>query len=253
VEQGADLIIVLGGDGTINEVASGLVGTATPLALLPGGTANCLSLETRQGTNPLRAARRLPQLRPTRIAVGCVTCADAPPRHFVSMLGAGLDAAIVDRVHLPLKRATGKFAYWVAGFQSAFRFLPQISNGTRETYGFVLASRVRNYGGDLEIAHQASLLRDDLAVVAFEGANPLRYMLYMSGVVVRAHGQLPGVSMHGADCLELRPAAGQRILVQTDGELAGALPATVTAVPDALTLLLPEEYLARERQRLPKT
>jgi diacylglycerol kinase (ATP) len=237
IEEGADLIIGFGGDGTINEIAGGVVGSQVPLAILPGGTANVVSIETKVGTQPVKAARRILDRVPHRIAVGRLTIADSS-RYFLAMTGVGLDARIVNDVVPRLKKATGKFAYWVAGFKQFLRPLHAVTHNGG-IYGFVLASRVRNYGGDLEIARGASLLGDELEVVSFRGTNPWRYALYMSGVAIRQHARVPGVEVKRAKRIEF-PEPGA--YVQIDGELAGMTPATVEVVPDALTLLLPPDF-----------
>ena len=121
IARGAGLVIALGGDGTINEVAQGMIPGRVPLAFLPGGTANVLCCETGVGTNLLRAAERLRACREERISVGRFAPDSGDARYFLCMAGVGLDAAIVEVVSAPLKRATGKFAYWVGGFQQAFR------------------------------------------------------------------------------------------------------------------------------------
>jgi diacylglycerol kinase family enzyme len=235
---GADLIIGLGGDGTINEIASGMVGSKVPLAILPGGTANVLSIETRGGTKTVAAAKRLPLRVERRIAVGRLSLSSGERRHFLAMAGVGLDARVIDCVNPALKKATGKFAYWVAGFRQIFRRLdPVIFEGER--YGFVLSSRVRNYGGDLELARRASLLRDEFEVVLFQGTNPLFFAFYMTGALIRQHALLPGVQVRRASKLEFREPGA---LVQIDGELIGPTPATVEIVPDALTLLVDPRF-----------
>ena len=60
VEAGADLVISLGGDGTVNEIVNGIAGSQIPLAVLPGGTANCLAIEIGMGKRLGRALERLP-------------------------------------------------------------------------------------------------------------------------------------------------------------------------------------------------
>jgi diacylglycerol kinase (ATP) len=67
---GADLIVVAGGDGTINEAAEGMIGTPVPLGILPAGTANVLATEMKLGGNLEKVARRLGELVPRRISVG---------------------------------------------------------------------------------------------------------------------------------------------------------------------------------------
>jgi diacylglycerol kinase family enzyme len=101
--------------------------------------------------------------------------------------------------------------------------------------GFALASRVRNYGGDLEIARGASLYRDDFEIVLFEGQDPLRYAGYMIGVGLRQVQKMPGVTTLAAQCVEILSSAH----LQIDGEYAGRQPAHLNIEPGALTLLMP--------------
>jgi diacylglycerol kinase (ATP) len=168
IENGCRLIIAAGGDGTINEVANGMLHTRVPLAILPGGTANVLAREMRIPLHPERAAAQIPNLEPCRIAAGAVRLNGQDQRAFLCMAGAGLDAEIVARVHSGFKAAAGKLAYYAASFGHLFKPLREFDvlvDGKRFAASFALISRVRNYGGDLEIARGASLLRDDFEVV----------------------------------------------------------------------------------------
>jgi diacylglycerol kinase family enzyme len=168
------------------------------------------------------------------------------------MAGVGLDAIVVEEVSPAVKKRLGKVAYWVAGLAMFGRRLPQFRsrfNGHNGTKSFVLASRVRNYGGDLEIARRVSLLDTCFETVAFEGANSLRYLPYFAGVLVGQVGRLAGVTVAPATELHCEPENGHRIPIQLDGELAGHLPASFHIVPEALTLLLPKAYVDRARQR----
>ena len=253
IDRGADLIIAFGGDGTINEVANGVIGSDVPLALLPGGTANCLGIETGMGTNPVRAAARLVDCVPRKIAAGRVTCMGVD-RYFLSMVGVGLDAQIVSDVNPAVKRAAGKLAYWVAGVKQMVGPLTPFEatvDGLSRPCGFALASRLRNYGGDLEIATSASLLSNGFETLLFEGTNPLRYIAYMMGVVVRQHKKLPGVGTHSSSrVVEFNATTTQAVYVQADGELVGVLPARVEICENALTLLTPVGLAERESRYL---
>ena len=115
-QNGADLIVAAGGDGTINEVANGLVGSAVPLGVLPAGTANVLACEIGLPRNPLDAAAVLAELDAQSIAVGRLTVADGSQRHFLLMAGVGLDAQVLTKVSQRIKNVTGKLAYYIAGF-----------------------------------------------------------------------------------------------------------------------------------------
>jgi diacylglycerol kinase family enzyme len=205
------------------------------------------------GTNPEKAARRLTrECEPVRIAVGRMTRPDGFSRHFLIMAGIGLDAIVVGEVNQNIKKRLGKVAYWIAGFAMAARTLPQFDLGLAEgtsRRSFVLASRVRNYGGDLEIAKRVSLLEPCLEIVAFTGVNSLRYLPYLAGVAVGQVAKMPGVTVSPATELKCGPVNGDRVPVQLDGELAGHLPAEFSMVPEALTLLVPTKYVQRAKEQ----
>jgi len=165
VERGADLILAAGGDGTINEIVNGMAGSKVPLGILPAGTANVLANELGMGRTMERAARSLLRCVPERVSLGLLSTAlgDAP-RYFLLMAGAGLDAEIVYHLNSRLKDALGKVAYWVGGLARFGRRLPEFTVETESgshRASFALVSRVRNYGGDLEIAPSISLLDED--------------------------------------------------------------------------------------------
>lgn len=250
IDAGAGLIVAAGGDGTINEVVEGMVGSPVPLAILPGGTANVLATEMKLGTDLAQAAHRVAECRPYRIPVGRLVCEDGRiDRHFMLMAGVGLDAHIVYNVNAVLKARTGKLAYWLAGWSLLGKRLAHFqveANGKQHDCSFALITKVRNYGGDFEIARNVSLVDDDFEVVLLEGRNTLRYVKYFAGM---AFNQLPG--MRGATVLRTARVRvsgpdDERVYVQIDGEYAGKLPAEISIVPDAITLMIPPQYVGTE-------
>jgi diacylglycerol kinase family enzyme len=110
--QHADLVVVLGGDGTVNEVVNGLAGSAVPMAALPGGGANILARGLGLPNDPVEATGLLLERLerpPTRIPLGRVD-----GRYFVSNCGIGLDAAIVGEVERrPGAKRVGGDAFFV--------------------------------------------------------------------------------------------------------------------------------------------
>jgi diacylglycerol kinase family enzyme len=249
IERGADLILVAGGDGTINEVAEGMIGTSVPLGILPGGTANVLAMEMKLGGNLERVARHIGDLRPRRISVGhMLSDGGRVSRHFLLMAGIGLDAYVVNNVNPGLKSSTGKFAYWVAGWSLLGRRLAHFDveiDGAKRRCSFALLTKVRNYGGDFEIARNVTLLDDEFEIVLFEG-NSIRYVKYFVGMALNRLRGMRGVTILRGNCAKLTPANGHDVFVQIDGELGGQVAAEVRIVPDALTLLVPEGYGARD-------
>jgi diacylglycerol kinase family enzyme len=245
IAHGADLVVVAGGDGTINETAEGMVFSKVPLGILPGGTANVLAMEMKLGSRLERAAERLEECRPRRISLGRVTCGGGPSRHFLLMAGVGLDAHIVYHVNLPLKACAGKLAYWVAGGSLLGHRLPQIrvdSDGRQHECSFALLTKVKNYGGDFEIAREVTLFQDRFEMILFEGESSTRYVKYLAGMAFQRLKGMQGVKMLRTASATLSCPADRPVFIQIDGESAGYLPAEVSIVPDALTLLVPPGY-----------
>jgi diacylglycerol kinase family enzyme len=170
------------------------------------------------------------------------------PRHFLAMAGAGLDAWVVRNVSPSFKRKFGKLSYWVSAFGMLGKKLVEFDvkvDGELFRSSFVLASRVKNYGGDLTIARHADLLGDDLAIVAFAGPGTMRYLLYFSGVLLNLLGSIKGVRVVNAQRLELTPVGMKDVDVQLDGEWVATAPCTIDVVPAGVRFLMPPKYLRR--------
>lgn len=243
---GAGLIVAAGGDGTINEVVEGMVHCPVPLAILPAGTANVLAMEMKLGGNLERVAQRLDECRPQRIPVGRLICdGGRVDRHFMLMAGIGLDAHIVYNVNAGVKARIGKLAYWLAGWSLLGKRLGQFTveaGGKRHPCSFALVSKVRNYGGDFEIARSVTLLDDEFELVLLAGRSTLRYVKYFAGMLLNNLASMKGATVLRAGRISVSCPTDARIFVQIDGEFAGHLPAEIRIVPDALTLLIPPAY-----------
>jgi diacylglycerol kinase family enzyme len=246
VERGADLVLAAGGDGTLNEVVNGLAGTEVPLGLIPAGTANVCAHEIGIGNDPFAALRGFEGWVERRVALGYVEPAGAEARYFLLMAGLGFDAGTVRAVRPVWKRAVGKLAYYLAGIENLVRaplepILAESEWGRHEGT-FLLASRVRNYGGDFNIATEAHLLREDLELVNFTAREPAAYLAYLGAVALRRVAGFPGIEIRHLTRLEAQAANGRPVRIQVDGELHGELPARITVKREALTLLVPEGY-----------
>jgi len=243
--QGSDLILVAGGDGAINEVVNGMVGSPVPLGVLSAGTANVLATELGLAGPLVKVAAQVEHWIPRRVSAGLLTSAGGRQRHFLLMAGVGLDAHAVLVVDPQWKRFQGKLAYWLAAFGELGRTLEEfdvVAGNTRFRSSFALASRVRNYGATLELTPQAGLHRDDFALALFEGSNPFRYLEYFAGAVANRLDRTEGVTLLHAQSVAFVPLASSPVYVQVDGEPAGALPARIELVPSAITLLCPPGF-----------
>jgi diacylglycerol kinase family enzyme len=113
--DGLDVVVVLGGDGTLNEAANGLAGTRTALAVLPGGSTNVFARTIGMANDPIEATSQLL----SALAAGSleqVGLGQANSRYFLFHAGIGFDAAVVSRVEklAPLKRYTGPAVFVAA-------------------------------------------------------------------------------------------------------------------------------------------
>ena len=118
--EGYDLVVALGGDGTVNEVANGVAGTEVPIAVLPAGGANVFARSLGIPTDPVEATGLLLEHAgwpPRRVSLGRVD-----DRYFTFCCGVGLDAAIVRRVERRqlMKRAAGDLFYVWTGLRLFF-------------------------------------------------------------------------------------------------------------------------------------
>jgi len=256
--QGKDIVLVCGGDGTINEVINGLAGSQVSLGLLPGGTANMLARDMGLPLNPVRAAAELWRWSPRRIPLGKATwCAEKASingvpaekeqatRYFMTVAGIGFDAHVVYKLSPEMKMSWGVTGYIVEALRQAFRypfqgFSCRMDGGPERIATFAAAQRAGNYGGWLHLTPDARFSDDRFTLCLFKSHNRARYFLYAAWVLARRHFQLGDVEL-----VETRKlccaaqAAGEAIRFELDGELVGMLPATFEIVPDALTLLVP--------------
>src|SRR3954453_1849474 len=152
--DGVDVVVALGGDGTLNEVANGLAGTDTALAPLPGGSTNVCARTIGIARDPLEAAGQLlaslHRHSYRRIGVGCVN-----GRRFLFHAGLGFDAAVVAQVERrnELKRYAGHPLFVASAFLTWFRhydhrrphFAIQIDDDLVEGCYFAIVSKTSPY------------------------------------------------------------------------------------------------------------
>src|SRR5580698_1538248 len=231
-DAGCDLILAAGGDGTINEAVNGIAGSSVMFGILPAGTANVLANEIGFSNRPDHAAKQLLDAVPVRIALGMLESPGQPRRHFVLMAGVGLDARIVYELDLDLKGRLGKLAYWHGGFRQLGRPVPRFHlsmNGSQYCASFALITRVRNYGGDFEIARRIRLTDDDFEIVVFQNDQWQDYLRFFGAVMTVTLHNTSGVVLARATQVEVRaPSDGNAQLMHLpiDGEPVGVLPAT---------------------------
>lgn len=239
VASGAAEVVAVGGDGTLNEVAQGLLRTPAALGIVPCGSGNGLARHLRLPTSPVRALASLFETERT-VATLDAGLADGCP--FVNAMGLGLDAEVSRRFNGLVRRGLPAYARTVLrAYRECGATSVTISDGQRRVTVSALLVAVANsdqYGNQARIAPGArtddGLL--DLVVVppaGVLGALALAVRLF-AGTIDRA----PGVQHWRADRFRVeRSGAG---LIHTDGESHEVGPIVhVAVVPQALRVVVP--------------
>jgi diacylglycerol kinase (ATP) len=258
IAHGCDTIFACGGDGTVHDVLQGMVGGRVSLGIIPLGTANALAHDLQLPRSAGAAARSSLTAKPRRVAVGRVEYQDMEgnrgSRFFTVAAGVGLDAHLFYKLNPLVKGHLGMAAYYVQATRLWLthhmpNFAVEVEPKGQAEVSQLLAVRIRNFGGVLrELAPGASLDRDQLRLVLLRTRSRVAYLRYVLRGLLGARWQVDGIDL--LDSVKLRcrslteaedTISAQRIFVEADGELLGTLPAEISIVPDALTLLAPEK------------
>ena len=235
--NGHDVVFACGGDGTINEVANGLAGGTTALAVVRGGTANVWAKEIGAPKDPAKALRLLTEGEMRTVDLG-----KAGERYFLLMAGVGYDAATVRELASGLKQRLGAAAYIIAGFHQARRYRASSVDlrvdGEQlplELYWLMLGN-TRNYGGLLNLAHMARVDDGKLELLVLSRGGIFRFAWLALWALFKRHQQLRDVTHRSITSLGIN-APG--LPVQVDGEFLGETPMDFAIAPGALRVIVP--------------
>lgn len=238
VGEGFDLILCAGGDGTINEVVNGMIGSNIPLGIIPLGTGNGLVREIGLSTSPLSACEALEDPDVKTISVG-----KAGNRHFVLVAGAGIDSFTteqIERHYFRLKRLIGPLSYFVIGFLCLFRYpYPTLSFTVdgQTYYGTSGAAAKANLMvGKIPIT-SIRLSEPDLCLCVIRGRGPIHY-LAVAILFFITFGKVKIADYIVGKEIEIRSPLP--LSYQVDGENCGALPLKIGVIPEALRLVYPK-------------
>jgi diacylglycerol kinase (ATP) len=239
IEEGTDLVMVAGGDGTVMACVTALAGTKVPLAVLPAGTGNLLAnnFEIPDDLDgaldvALHGDRR-------RLDVGALG-----DDRFVIMCGIGFDAAMLRDAHPELKARIGAVAYVLSGFRNlrrrATRFHLQIDDRppiVRTGQGVLVGNLGRLQGG-LPVMPDASPTDGQLDVAVLQTQTIWDWLVLAARVLVRQRRRDPQMEQFRARHVEVRCDRPQP--VERDGDPTDpAKELVVDVVPSALTLCVP--------------
>jgi YegS/Rv2252/BmrU family lipid kinase len=240
--EGEPVVIAAGGDGTLNEVVSGLAGSKTILGVLPAGTMNVFAREMGIPFDSLERAFLVIE----RGFVREVDLFEANGSPFVQMAGVGFDAQVIEETSWESKKMLGPLAYLLAAVKVLGEKPPKIvvtcPDGRREEGVAVLAGNGSLYGGQFKFFRNANNHDSKLDVLVYKEAG---YRLVLDSLRGLATG---GIDLMGSTTYfqteEFTVSADREVPVEVDGELAGRFSEIhFVETANRLRVLAPEDPL----------
>jgi diacylglycerol kinase (ATP) len=199
-----------------------------------------LALELGIPRAPAQAAAVLAMGRTALLHPGIARYDDGRDVLFVQMLGAGFDAAVVHNLSTPLKRAIGKGAYVWQTLREMTRYgfapIRAVIDGREEIAASVIVTKGRLYAGRFLLAPGADPLAAGFHVALFRDAGAAAALRYGAALPLGLLPRLRGVDVLRAASVRL---ISEGVPAQADGDGAGRLPATITAAPRPMRIVLP--------------
>jgi len=253
VEEGADIIAAYGGDGTIAEVGGAITGMGIPLGILPGGTANVMSVELGipQAFGDAVGVLCSDELQLRPIDVGTVD-----DRHFILRLSMGLEARMVEGADRSLKDRLGTLAYALSALKALttpelmhFEFDLDGQTQCEDGIACVIANSANLGRAGLQLSPDVNVADGLLDIFVVNNTSLPTVMSILSGIL----GQETKVNLAeevGTQPSEPRPIrhwqAKQVAVrstpvssVQCDGEMIGETPKQISILASALQVVVP--------------
>ena len=240
--SGAELILVSGGDGTVMQVLTAVVGKNVPVAVIPSGTGNLLSINLGIPLTIPEAVHTALNGKPYSLDLAKTS----DGRHFAIMGGLGLDANMIADADRSLKKRLGVVAYFVAAAKN-WRKPPlevQVSvDGKEPMKRFVSSVLIANMGkitGGVEAVPEASPTSGNLEVAIVKSANFGQWVRLLWYAFLGRTSDDPGYEHYKATTVDISTKTPQHS--QLDGEDAGKISHLhVKVLPQAVKILLPEQ------------
>jgi diacylglycerol kinase (ATP) len=234
----ADMVVVGGGDGTLNSAAPGLMASRLPLGIVPLGTANDLARTLGIPPEPERAIEIILGGRTKRIDVGQV---DGHPFFNVASLGLSVELARV--LTRDVKRRFGRLGYGLAALRVLFRarpFYATIVSGSESARVATLQIAVgngRHYGSGNTVNVDACIDDQRLDLYSLEFRRAWKLALMARSFRSGEHGAWEEVRVMCGQAFEIRTRRPRPI--NADGEIVAQTPAQFTIAPQAVTVFVP--------------
>lgn len=234
-----DLVIIGGGDGTLNAAVDGLMDTQLTLGILPLGTANDLARTLGIPNSLPEACEIIAKGQVQRIDLGWVN-----GKHFFNVASLGLSVQITQRLTKEAKRRWGVFAYAATALGVIWQSRPfraeirlkgeSISVKTVQ----IAVGNGRYYGGGMTVTHDATIDDQRLDLYSLEIGHWWQMIALLPAMRSGEHTSLPGVRALRAK--EIEVYTSKPLPINTDGEITTYTPAQFRVIPQALAVLVPQ-------------
>jgi len=234
------LIVAVGGDGTIREVAHGLDGTNKPLMMVPHGTENLLASELGFDEKLQTLVKTFEAEYTRPLDLGRVN-----DRCFTSIAGFGFDGQVVDRVH---RRRTGHITHldyfwpiWRSFSEYLFRPMNVRVDGEEifDGQGLVFVGNISRYSVGLKILEHADFGDGLLDVCVYKCASRRHLAKHSVRTLFKGHSKSSDVIYRQGKDIDIS-SEHRDIFTQIDGDPGPPLPAHITVIPNAVNVMVPE-------------
>jgi diacylglycerol kinase (ATP) len=238
-----DVVIVAGGDGTVNSVAAFLYRHHKPLAILPLGTANDLARSLSIPDDVVAAGQLVLDGHMRRIDLGVVN-----DHYFFNAVNIGLGAVITHQLTPAAKQTWGVFSYLTALWKTlsrkrSFRLDITVDGRRyRQRSIHLTIGNGRYYGGGNVVDQQAQIDSGKLCLYSLQPQPTWR--LLVLAPLVRLGRQRLASRTFSATGRRIEISTSRRLEVHADGELVTRTPATLTIIPGALSVFAPPQHEA---------
>ena len=239
---GAETVVAVGGDGTLNEVANGIAGSDTRLLPVPLGTGNVFAKEFSLPPSPEGCLALLDEGKTVSVLLS-----KANDRYFVLFASAGFDAEVVEQMTPRQKNALGISAYVLVGARHILRPQPtlwvEFPDRERIEAQSVIVARGRKYGGNVTIAPSGDISGNTFQVILLLRKGRWAIARFALDILRGKHVAPPRVSVREAPSIVVRcriPSAAQ-----VDGDYLGSLPVRFAVTDVRLRIVVPKEFPAQ--------
>jgi len=236
-----DCVVVVGGDGTVNEVANGIGQSGIPMALLPAGTANAIARELHIPKSPETLGELI--LRNQTRTIDAGLCGN---RRFLLCGGAGPDAAVIHYVHKKRKGRLGVTGYLlpVLLVMTKYSFPSfRVTLDDYETFDgiqYAVIANCKYSAGIFPATREASVADGLLDLVMFHNLNIVRLAGYAARSFFGSLATSKDVIYRKVKTVIMEPLEEPSIHFQLDGDPAGFLPVTIEIETCAMKIIAPD-------------